>query len=144
MFTEAHYQAVLKFFYFMLLDESLALAAALDTVKRIQTLLKKAPTLKMELLLIDTMQAVLVRYRKRQRHLVLTTPAKSEFKISNLDHLVRWKEFMKKSDDQINETLVLRYILDYTPDLIAEGLGVPVGTVFYRIRHGLEAFSGVR
>ena len=143
MFTEAHYEAVLKFFYFMLLDEGLALTAALDAVKRIQKTLKKERTANIELVMIQTMNSVLNSYRRSRKNYVLSTPARSQFKISNLDHLVQWKEFMKKGDDDLAVAVVLRYILGYKPELMSEGLQVPMGTVFYRIRHALETIAAV-
>lgn len=144
MINEAHYGAVLNFFYFLLLDEGLALNASYKTAKIAQTKLKEIPQSQSTPALIAVMSDVFHKYQKRHDFLKNSTqPPKSDWKVPNRDSMGAWREYMKHATDDSPETLVLRYILEYPVETIAEGLGIPEGTVYFRLGRGLETFSQV-
>lgn len=144
MFTEAHYRAVLNFFYFLLLDEQAAVNAAVKTIATAQKFLKDDSQKNKDVILIQTMVRILDKYRHKYVSKALPagrTSIPSEWDIPKPESLVLWKEFLRRGDMDMADVLVLRYILRYPPAVIAEALNVPEGTVFFRIGRGLEFFA---
>jgi DNA-directed RNA polymerase specialized sigma24 family protein len=140
MLTEAHYRAVLNFFYFLLLDEGMAISAAFKTMKQVQKITAKKESPPVNVALIKTMCAILDKYKEKQIA-GAGTPPHSDWKSSKQEYLVAWKEFMRRSELPVSVALVLRYILDYSPQLIAQALEIPEGTVYFRLGRGLESFG---
>ena len=140
--TEAHYGAVLNFFYFLLLDEGLALNAAYKATKIAQKKLVEIEPAQADRVLISVMSGLFHKYKKHHRtlHSVLQPP-KSDWKTPNRDYLGAWKEYMRRSTDDSPETLVLHYVLNYPISTISKGLEIPEGTLYFRIGRGLENFS---
>lgn len=138
---DSHYASILNFFYFLLLDEGLAINASYKTAKMIQKKLKE-PIEGVDHVLISTMSEVFHKYQKRHDSLKTSTqPPKSDWKIPDLDAMGAWKEFMRRATDDSPEALVLRYVLQYPVKTISEGLNIPEGTVYFRLGRGLENFS---
>ena len=140
MIGEAHYESALNYFYFLLMDESASLQCALRTIRLFQKKLKQNPTLKADSLLISVMSAVLHRAYKKQFVVTSATP-KSDWKTPDADTLSSWREYLKRSEPDSAEALVLRHILGYTVKQIAEALLVPEGTIYFRMGRGLEVFA---
>jgi DNA-directed RNA polymerase specialized sigma24 family protein len=138
--SEAHYEAALNYFYFLLMDEGSSLQCALRTVRLFQKKLKRNPNLNVDQLLISVMSAVLHQAYKKQFVVTSSTP-KSDWKTPNSDTLASWREYLKRSEPDSAEALVLRHILGYPVKVISEALSVPEGTIYFRLGRGLEVFS---
>jgi DNA-directed RNA polymerase specialized sigma24 family protein len=143
--SETHYRLVLNFFYFLLLDEAMAISAAFKAVQKIQKRIKNKPSDESYSALLDksiikTITEVYTLYRTRKQNIQLAPP-KSDWSVSRPEYLIAWKEFMRRADPLFSEVLILHYILGYTPQLIADSLGMPVGTVTFRLGRGLESLG---
>jgi DNA-directed RNA polymerase specialized sigma24 family protein len=144
MLLEAHYEAALNYFYFLLMDEGAALACALRAIKLSEKMSKSNPkTSSPEHVLIMTLSETLKKKMKKKwpRR---GSPPKSDWKPPSSEILAVWKEYLRRSDPDSAEALVLRYILGFSITTISEALSVPEGTVYFRIGRGLEAFAGSR
>jgi DNA-directed RNA polymerase specialized sigma24 family protein len=140
MLSEAHYRTVLNFFYFLLLDEGMALNASYKAIKRANRDLEKESGLKTEVILIRALHAVLKNSLAHKKAAV-STPPQSDWRISKPENALVWREYIRKADQDSSTVLVLRYILGFPSALIAEALGLPEGTVMYRLGRGLEALA---
>src|SRR5579884_2263702 len=105
MLTEAHYAAVLNYFFFLLGDEALALNAAFKTTQRVQRKIRKTPKDPVDVILIREASFVLKKWRKKRNH-GAGAPPKSDWKISNPDSHAAWKEFLKLQEIDTAEILV--------------------------------------
>jgi len=140
MLTEAHYRAVLNFFYFLLQDEGMSISASFKTIKQIQKTISKNEYLLLDVVVIKTMYEVLNKYLEKHK-MSAGAPPRSDWKSPKPEYLIAWKEFMRRSEMPSSIALVLRYILDYPPNVIAEALEVPIGTIYFRLGRGLESFD---
>jgi DNA-directed RNA polymerase specialized sigma24 family protein len=142
MLSEAHYEAALNYFYFLLLDEGAALQSALKTVKIVHREFGKknfAP----DSVLISVMSKVLHKVLKKPWN-PIGDPPKSDWKTAHPEILASWKDYLRSGDMDSAEAIVLRYVLGYEVKTIVEGLSVPEGTFYFRLGRGLESFAGVR
>jgi hypothetical protein len=141
--TEAQYHAVLNFFYFLLLDEGLALNAAYKSVKIMQNRMTDLRSQeKADAILISVISEVFHKYKKRHATLhSVVQPPKSDWKTPSRESVGAWKEYMRRSTDEAPETMVLHYILNFPVAVISEGLNIPEGTVYFRLGRGLEGFA---
>jgi hypothetical protein len=144
MLLEAHYEAALNYFYFLLMDEAAALACALRAIKASEKISRSSlKTTPPEHVLIMTLSGTLKKkMKKKWSH--SGSPPKSDWKPPSSESLAVWKEYLRRSDPDSAEALVLRYILGFSVKTISEALSVPEGTVYFRIGRGLEAFAGSR
>jgi DNA-directed RNA polymerase specialized sigma24 family protein len=140
MLGDAQYEAALNYFYFLTMDESAAVNLSLKTVRQVQRKIKSDPTPKVNQLLIKVMAHQLRKMHSRHFLMGSTLP-KSDWKISNSEIYSQWKQFLRHSDIDSSETLVLRYILKFPVDVIAQGLEIHEGTIYFRLGKGLESFS---
>ena len=140
MLVEAHYRTVLNFFFFQLSDEQMAVSASVKAIRRFRSRSKGLSTEAQELLLIDSMSKVLSQL-KGHRHAVLHVSPRSDWSVKRTDYLLAWREFSRKVGTEVSEILVLRYLLRYDIAQISQALGVPEGTLLYRLGRGLESFS---
>lgn len=143
--SETHYRLVLNFFYFLLLDEAMAISAAFKAVQKIQRKIKKRSgdqefNAFIDEVLIKTIVDVYALYRSRKQPLQLAPP-KSDWIVSRPEFLIAWKEFMRRADPLFSEMLILHFILGYKPSIIASALSLPEGTVTFRLGRGLESFA---
>ena len=142
LLTEAHYEMALNYFYYLLMDESVAINCAL---KALQLYAKNNKSNiageNVDEALIQVLSKVLHK-RIKKKWLASGAPAKSEWKPPNSEVLAQWKEYLRHSDFDASETLVLRYVLGFPAKSIARALELPEGTIYFRISRGLEVFAG--
>ncbi|MCC6277842.1 MAG: hypothetical protein IT289_08020 [Oligoflexia bacterium] len=141
MLTEAHYRAALNFFYFLLLDEGLAISAADRVMRSTHRLVARTPVAKPDVILIGQLAKIFDSYQRR-RGKIQTSPPRSDWKSSDPETLLAWKEFIqKRGREEFSVALTLHYLLGFSIEDLAEGLGVPEGTILHRLGRGLEQFS---
>ena len=143
MLSEAHYESALNFFFFLLLDEEASLHCALRVIKGTQKKSKNRDIKKIETLLIGQMAGELRRALKKEQRAPTPLP-KSDWKPPSQDDFATWKDFLRRAEMDSAEALVLRFILNYPVETIAEALEVPEGTIYFRLGRGLEAYTGGR
>ncbi len=141
MFTEVHYEAVLNYFYFLLMDEGPSLHSALRAVQAVQKKHKATQGKEIDLALIREMSLVFQKVLKKNQT-PKGNPAKSDWKAPNSDALGSWKDYLRRSEPESAEALVLRYILNYSVKDISKALSLPEGTIHFRLGRGLETFRG--
>lgn len=141
MLNEAHYEAALNYFYFLLMDEGPSLHSALRAVKAVQKKQKAAQGREIDQALIKEMSSILQKILKKGQP-PKGNPAKSDWKAPNSEALGSWKDYLRRSEPESAEALVLRYILNYSVKDISKALSVPEGTIYFRLGRGLESFVG--
>jgi DNA-directed RNA polymerase specialized sigma24 family protein len=141
MLNEAHYEAALNYFYFLLMDEGSSLHSALRAVKLVQKKHKAIQGKEIDQALIREMSLIFQKVLKKNQP-PKGNPAKSDWKAPNSDALASWKDYLRRSEPESAEALVLRYILNYSIKDISKALSVPEGTIHFRLGRGLEAFAG--
>src|SRR5690349_11913673 len=104
--TEAHYEAALNYFYFLLLVEGAALHSALRAVQAIQKKIKTSSGPDIDQALIKEMSLIFQKYLKKTPQ-TKGNPAKSDWKVPNNDSLSSWKEYLRRSEPDSAEALVL-------------------------------------
>ena len=132
MLTEAQYHSVLNFFYFLLLDEAMALGASIKAITRIQKIMKKNPESQIETVLISSVVDVFEKYQEHKEVVPTAPPPKSDWHVTKLEYLVAWKEYMRKAEPQFSVALVLRYVLGFQTDVISRAIDVPDGTIHFK------------
>jgi DNA-directed RNA polymerase specialized sigma24 family protein len=142
--NEIHYRLVLNFFYFLLLDEALAISAAYKAIKKFKRLTKSktlaANSIEVSDALIKTIIKIYTQYRTHKQ-IVNLPPPKSDWKIPKTEYMIAWKEFMRRADPLFSEMLVLHFILGFKPETIAHALDLPTGTITFRLGRGLESLA---
>jgi len=141
MLNEAHYEAALNYFYFLLMDEGTSLHSALRAVQAVQKKHKSGQGREIDQALIKEMSSLLQKALKKYQT-PRGNPAKSDWKAPSHEALAAWKDYLRRSEPESAEALVLRYILNYPVKDISKALSVPEGTIYFRLGRGLEAFSG--
>lgn len=140
MLGDAHFEAALNYFYFLTLDEPVAVQLAIKTIQNLKKKIKSQPQAKIECLLIAELSIQL--RRPMHRHFLLSSSLpKKRWKIKHPEVFSKWKEYFRHGDLDFSETLVLKYILKFSVADIAQAIGTPEGTIYFRLGKGLEAFS---
>jgi hypothetical protein len=134
----------LNFYYFLLCDEALAIMAATRAMKTFKKISAKLPEANKDILLVKELVRHFNKIKTKMNSSKLggaLTVAKSEWEIPKAVPFSQWKEYIKKSDGLCDDVLVLRYILNFPTNVIAEAMNVPEGTVLFRLGRGLEVLS---
>jgi len=126
-------RAALNFFYFVFLDETVALQAATTVAHRLHRKSRKAE--KSGSSSDETLIQEVVRSAKAfAKHLHRVKPRKLPGGWSQLpvEEMTAWREFARDADQEILMTATLHLLLGFSPSVIARSLGITEGTVFYR------------
>ncbi len=131
---------VAKYFYFLSLDEQITFAASF----RVLGDLKAQGHMESEhrRQWIATLHKYRDKLKKFPRRDWSHSPDEKGFELPKGLDLAAWSNFMMNGDQQEIEAVLLSRILHFSDQDVADGLGVTVGTVRYRVGRGLRAMGG--
>lgn len=133
-------ETVAKYFYFLTLNEQLTFAAGIQVLSDLksQGLIDKKEA--------HALVRVLHKWKDRLPKIVARDwahyPDEAGFELPEGFKVEAWRTFLTSADAVEIEALVLSRILGFTDDAVADGLGVSVGTVRYRVGRGLRHLGG--
>ena len=141
MLSNAQTEKLALFFYFMFLDEVKAQNATIRAIRKIRRLADsdgvKPGTV------VEVAHSEATRSFRGARATGLAVSSGHILLPKNSDW-GPWFEFRKLSDFKEFEAVLLHQVLGFSAEEIAEGLTVPVGTIRYRVGHGLRQLGRIR
>lgn len=140
--SEAQYKTVLRYFYFLLMDESQVLSATFKALKQISILKRKNPETDISIAIIRALHKSFKKLKIKSAQSRSASPHR-EWPFSDRSALLNWKELLKLGQTEYTEALVLRYVTGFTPEEIATALDMPVGTVIFRLNKGLAILASL-
>lgn len=132
--------AVAKYFFFISFDERLSFSAAIAVLNDLKTHNRLDDEHRAHWVrTLHHWKAKLMHVRPRAWSETPTTPGflmPSEFDVS------AWVSYLNSADSDEVEAILFSRLLAFTDEEIAEGLGVTVGTIRYRVGRGLRRLGG--
>ena len=133
-------ETVSKYFFFSALDERVSFSASLRVLSEI----------KAKNWLADEHRArwveILTKWKPRLKTIKprawTVTPTDRGFILPGSVDVSLWASFQSSVNPSEVEAVLLSQVLAFTDDEIADGLGVTVGTVRYRVGRGLRHLGG--
>lgn len=138
--TETQINSVALFFYFTLLDEELADRISREAIKKIRDQFEKRENSKAFAEAIVIHQCTKLFEKARKEHVLNTAhlSQKAKYILPTGLSFGAWRQFHKESSIEDLESLVWSRVLGFSDEVIAQGLGVTVGTVRYRVGRSLR------
>lgn len=137
---ESQINSVALFFYFTLLDEDLADRFTRTAIGKIRDQIEKRDKKQESVDEVVVYQCSKL-FEKARRENVLNTAhlsQKAKYILPTGLSFGAWRQFHKEASIEDLEALVWSRILGFQDAVIAQGLGVTVGTVRYRVGRGLR------
>lgn len=138
---EESIRAIANFFFFAFLDEALAGSYSYRVTAKLKTRLRKdarmTPSDQQALIVHLTNEAYAAHRKNLVKGHSLISGEGGWVVADGLD-LAPWKQFHKEASDHEMLSVLWSQILGFNDQSIAEGVGVTVGTVRYRVGHGLQ------
>jgi len=147
MTKEAQIKSVALFYYFALLDDSLARYASEITLRKCKKQIEKSNVKR------QNIPALIVEATNKNWEKFLNSKFRSHpgtatedisWRVSDKIDLGLWKEYVKKADSTEMLALVWSKVLGFDDEQIAEGLGVTEGTVRHRVGRALRDLGQLR
>lgn len=135
MVAAAQVREVALFFLFALMDEKVAVEAAQKTVAQLKAKPADAVT---PTLMIRVLHQAYDHYRRRVPR---NRPSAVPVAVWSFDSPVTidaWTRFQKEATEAELVAVILSHILVYNDVVIADGLGISLGTARYRIGKGIR------
>ncbi|MES2963905.1 MAG: hypothetical protein V4760_08440 [Bdellovibrionota bacterium] len=137
MITDEQARGIALFCLFTLMDEKTALAAAHKAVAAAKAASPRASRSPSDVALVTILRKTFDSHRKQlARNRPIEAPTRWSFP-DGVD-VEAWTKFHKDSSDGEIVSLVLAKILKFPEEAIAEGLGVSLGTLKYRLGKGMR------
>jgi DNA-directed RNA polymerase specialized sigma24 family protein len=140
MIQEAHYRAVLNFYYLLLQNDELTLSIAHRALTTFQKQVKRYPEKRTDLIFIKILNMFFEKYRD-SRIPVTGKSQKGDWHPRNSQSLLAWKSFVRSVSAEYAAVIIFHYVLGYSIATIAEALDLPSGTVEFRLSRGIEAMT---
>lgn len=131
---------VAKYFYFLSLDEQITFAASFRVLGDLKAQGYMEPEHRRQW--ISALHKYRDKLKKFPRRDWSHSPTEPGFVLPKGLDITAWSNFLMNGDVQEVESVLLSRILNMTDEEVAEGLGVTVGTVRYRVGRGLRAMGG--
>lgn len=131
---------VAKYFYFLSLDEQITFSASFRVLGELKTHGYMEPEHRRQW--ITTLHKYRDKLKKFPRRDWSHSPNELGFVLPKGLDITAWSNFLMNGDGQEVEAVLLSRILHLPDEDVAEGLGVTVGTVRYRVGRGLRAMGG--
>lgn len=130
---EAHIQEIIKFFYFVTLDNKKSLALATEASRIFQLKRNKEKGTPVNQHIVECCYVVWKkRLKNRDVSLAPHSIWKDIFESESID-LSAWKEFISKSDSEEVITIIWSNILGISEKDISRGITTTSGTIRYRL-----------
>ena len=131
---------VAKYFFFSALDERISFAASLRVLAEIKA--KNWLTDQHRARWVETLTKWKPRLERLKPRAWSASPSDRGFVLPGEVDVSLWASFQTSVDPSEVEAVLFSQVLAFTDDEIAEGLGVTVGTVRYRVGRGLRHLGG--
>ena len=140
MLPEALLEKVALFYYLHFLDEARALTEAAQTIKSLNRQIRQNAK--------NTSEIIRHIEKSLKKSKTNIKPSSLSFSVGALVIPENWNwgpwfEFRKIVDDREFRTVLYAKILKFSDDAIAEGMDLPIGTVRYRVGHGLKTLGHI-
>lgn len=136
--SDSDVKAIVRFFFFTMLDEKRALVASSEALEICNRRLQKSPQLNHHILIVSATQTVWGKHRKLVQRGRPQYSLESGWRMPEGLDLSPWKEFQKKAPEEELLALVWSKILVFSDEVISEGLGLTVGTLRFRVGRALR------
>ena len=162
---EPYVKSIFLFFYYVFLEEKIALKATRKVLKRQKQLLAKLPNRTMQsqfiyseiyeetanqeviILLISSCLQIWKKYQKysfskNKNKQTLKDISNKEGFIPSVD-LEPWCDFLRETEDEVVLVVILSKILLFKDEDIAKAMEISIGTVKYRLGYGLRCLGNM-
>jgi len=133
-------EAVVKYFFFLCLDEHVSFAASLKALADLKATNHLEPEYR------NHWVATLHRWKPKLKGIRgrpwSDSPDKRGFEIPVDIEIASWVTFMNTAEAEEIEAVLLSRVLEFTDIEISEGLQITEGTVRYRVGRGLRHLGG--
>lgn len=136
--SDSDVKAIVRFFFFTMLDEKRALVASSEALEICNRRLQKNPKLNPQILIVNATQIVWEQHRKLVQRGRPQYSLESGWRLPEGLDLSPWKEFQKKAPEEELLALVWSKVLNFTDQAISEGLGLTEGTLRFRVGRALR------
>ena len=135
-------EKIALFYYFCFLDESKAQYHTEFTVKKILKTIDSRPKSLKDADLVKITDSVMQKmsHKLKPTNLAYSTDF---IQLPQNSDWGPWFEFRKIANDLESRALIYSKILKINDEDIAKGLGIPVGTVRYRVGNGLKTIGQI-
>ena len=164
---ESYVKSIFLFFYYIFLEEKIALKATRKVLKRQKHLLAKLPNSSMQsqlmyseiqegianqeivLLLITSCLQI---WKKYQRYSFSRNKSEQPLRRKNMSSGVNfipsidlepWCDFLRETEDEVVLVVILSKILLFKDEDIAKAMKISIGTVKYRLGYGLRCLGNM-
>ena len=146
MTEEAQIRSVALFYFFAVLDDTLARQATIKTVRKLQSRLLKQgiedSKLKATIVSYTNQYWEVLKKQKRKGHSSISYEA--GWLLSGSIDMGIWKQFAKEAEDDEFLAIIWSLILKFTDEEVSEGVGVTEGTVRHRVGRGLKLLGSLQ
>ncbi len=139
--SSVYSKLALNFFYLCFADEGLAVHSAMEALKTFNKKSVSHSGTPKDVLMVSELLVTLKNMRKkiaRGKLSEISNQSSPNWTMESPETFAHWKTFLKNFDSESEVVLILRYVLNFSIDVIAQALKVPKGTVYFRIGRGLE------
>lgn len=136
-------KSIALFFYFALLDDVKAIEAANKAMSILKEKKKRNPNTRTEVLVVSATHAIWESIHKKIYRGRPNTTGESGWIIPQELDLGPWREFQKNASTDELLVVIWTKILNYSDDIVSEGLGLSTGTVRYRCARAFRKLGGM-
>ncbi len=143
---EESLERIATFFFFAFLDEALATENAIKAAAQFKSRLQKkakASEHEAQVMVVHLTSEAFQSHRKHlfKGHSLLS--GEGGWLIPDGVNLSSWKQFHKEAPDNEMLAVLWSQVLNISDQAISEGLGVTIGTIRYRVGHGLQKLGAI-
>jgi DNA-directed RNA polymerase specialized sigma24 family protein len=133
-------EAVVKYFFFLCLDEQMSFSASLKVMADLKASNRLDDDHRAHW--VQTLHKWKPRLKSMRTRAWAASPAERGFEIPAEVEIASWVTFMNSNESEEVEAVLLSRVLGFSDSEIAQGLGVTEGTVRYRTGRGLRHLGG--
>lgn len=138
-------RTVANFFFYALLDESLAVKASSKAYKKcIKKIDLKDADSDYESVIVNETYKIWSQYQKKAGELNQNIGFEGNWILPPHADLGLWRQFLRDAEPEEFLAVLWSQVLKYPDEKISKGLGVTVGTVRHRTNRGLRKLGSMR
>lgn len=138
-------RTVSNFFFYALLDESLAIKASAKAYKRCMKKIDlKDTTNEYQAAIVFETYKVWSKYQKKLSELNQNIGFEGNWILPPHTDMGLWRQFLRDAEPEEFLAVLWSRVLKFPDDKISQGLGVTVGTVRHRTNRGLKKLGSMR
>ncbi len=136
-------KSIALFFFYAWLDDQKATRASSEAIEFLRNKFKSKEKLEGPIAVVIATKYIWDKHKHRWSRGKPNYSVDSGWMIPDLLNFSPWKEFQKSSSEEELICLIWSKILKFEDEQIANGLGISIGTVRYRVGRGLRKLGAL-